>query len=58
MTVQYDARRDVLGWTVFDRLTGRAVVLGRAAQSGLPWFDADELADRLNRLGANCGVAS
>lgn len=57
MTVQFDARRDVLGWTVFDRLTGRAVVLGRSAQSGLSWIDADELADRLNRLGPGCGVA-
>ena len=56
MTVHYDARRDVLGWTVFERSTGRAIVLGRTAQSGLSWFDADELADRLNRRKLTCGL--
>ncbi|MFN3511552.1 MAG: hypothetical protein ACK41C_00790 [Phenylobacterium sp.] len=49
MTVQYDVRRDAEGWTVFDRWTGRAVVLARADQSGLSWAEADALADRLNR---------
>jgi hypothetical protein len=57
MTVQYDVRRDALGWTVFDRGGGQAIVLGRSAQAGLSWFDADELADRLNRRKLICGVA-
>ena len=56
MTAQYDVRRDALGWTVFDR-AGQTVMLGRTAQSGLSWFDADELADRLNRRKLSCGVA-
>jgi hypothetical protein len=49
MTVQYDTRRDDLGWTVFDRWTGRVVVLQGADQVGLPWADADDLVERLNR---------
>lgn len=49
MTVQYDTRRDRLGWTVFDRWTGRAVVIHGLEQSGLGWIDADELVERLNR---------
>jgi hypothetical protein len=49
MTMQYDARRDRHGWTVFDRWTGQSVVLDRALQSGLAWPDAEMLLDRLNR---------
>jgi len=49
LSVQYDTRRDSRGWTVFDRWTGHVVVLTGAAQSGLSWVDADELAERLNR---------
>ncbi len=49
MTVQYDTRRDDLGWTVFDRWTGQVVVLLGADQSGLPWTEADDLVGRLNR---------
>ena len=49
MAVQYDARRDDHGWTVFDRWTGRAVVLNGAEQDGLLWADADDLVERLNR---------
>jgi hypothetical protein len=49
MMVQFDTRRDGLGWTVFDRWTGQAVVLNGAEQIGLGWLDADELAERLNR---------
>jgi hypothetical protein len=49
MIIQYDARRDRLGWTVFDRWTGQVVVIQGAAQSALSWIDADELAERLNR---------
>ncbi len=49
MIVQFDARRDGNGWTVFDRWTGQAVVLNGAEQMGLGWIDADELVERLNR---------
>ena len=49
MAVQYDTRRDEHGWTVFDRWTGRAVVLHGGEQAGLPWAAAQELARRLNR---------
>jgi hypothetical protein len=49
MTVRYDARRDPRGWTVFDRWTGRIVVLRGAEQSGLDWTTADELIERLVR---------
>jgi hypothetical protein len=49
MIVQFDARRDDHGWTVFDRWTGQAVVLNGAEQMGLGWIDADELVERLNR---------
>lgn len=49
VTLQYEARRDAAGWTVFDRWTGRTVVLGARPQSGLPQAVADELAERLNR---------
>lgn len=49
MKVQFDTRRDPHGWTVFDRWTGRPVVVGRAVQQGLAFIDADDLAFRLNR---------
>jgi hypothetical protein len=48
MAVQYDTRRDEHGWTVFDRWTGRAVVLHGAEQAGLAWTAAQDLAKRLN----------
>ena len=49
MIVQYDTRRDSRGWTVFDRWTGRAVIIGGAEQTGLDWIAADELVERLLR---------
>lgn len=49
MTVQYDTRHDDLGWTVFDRSTGRIVALQGSDQSGLTWIEADDLVARLNR---------
>ena len=49
MAVQYDMRRDELGWTVFDRWTGRAVVLHGVEQAALSWTEASDLAARLNR---------
>jgi hypothetical protein len=51
MAIRYDARRDARGWTVFDRWTGRAVVVARAAQVGLTYVEAEQLAERLNRRG-------
>jgi hypothetical protein len=47
--VQYDCRRDAVGWTVFDRWTGRAVFVKGSEQIGLYWLEADELVERLNR---------
>jgi len=49
MPTQYDTQRDDRGWTVVDLLTGQPVIVGSAPQSGLPFLDADDLADRLNR---------
>ena len=49
MALQFDTRRDAKGWTVFDRWTGRAVILGPAAQEGLPFVAAADLAHKLNR---------
>ncbi len=47
--IQYDCRRDAQGWTVFDRWTGRTVIVERAEQCGLDWSAALDLARRLNR---------
>lgn len=49
MAVQYDTRRDEHGWTVFDRWTGRTVVLQGAEQAELAWTTAQDLVKRLNR---------
>lgn len=49
MVMRYDCRRDAVGWTVFDRWTGRAVIIGGAKQAGLDRAEADDLADRLNQ---------
>lgn len=49
MLIQFDCRRDDKGWTVFDRWTGRVVVLAGARQDGLLWADAENIAERLNR---------
>ena len=46
---QYDFRRDRIGWSVFDRWTGRVVILERAEQSALTFADARRLVQRLNR---------
>ncbi|MBB3893169.1 hypothetical protein GGQ61_003907 [Phenylobacterium haematophilum] len=48
MTLQYEARRDDAGWTVFDRWTGMTVVLNRVPLVGLPADLADEYVERLN----------
>ncbi|CAN7185585.1 hypothetical protein LJR164_000458 [Phenylobacterium sp. LjRoot164] len=48
MTLQYEARRDDAGWTVFDRWTGMIVILNRVRLVGLSAFLADEFVERLN----------
>lgn len=48
MPLQYEARRDEAGWTVFDRWTGMTVILDRAPLTGLPGVLADEFVERLN----------
>ena len=47
--MRYDMRPDRVGWTVFDIATGRPVVLGGQALTGLEEAAADELVDLLNR---------
>lgn len=54
MSKQFDMRRDAEGWTVFDRWTGEAVILGFAAQVGLTESQATDLADRLNDRHHGC----
>lgn len=49
MSLRYDLRRDMLGWTVFDRWTGKPVVLTGCLQSGMTWIEAEELIQRLRR---------
>lgn len=53
MANHYDIRRDGLGWTVFDRWTGMAVVLNWAAKSGLTYPEARDLAAMLNERGSS-----
>lgn len=48
MTLPFDCRRDAVGWTVFDRWTGRIVILDNVAQEGLPFSRAEETMRRLN----------
>ena len=51
MSGRYDLKRDSAGWTVFDRWTGRAVVLGLVPQIGLAFGNAEERVRELNRRG-------
>lgn len=48
MTAPFDCRRDAVGWTVFDRWTGKTVVLDGVAQRGLPFSQAEDTVQRLN----------
>ena len=48
MPLQYEARRDDAGWTVFDRWTGMTVILNRVRLAGLAAFMAEEIVERLN----------
>jgi hypothetical protein len=51
MSAHFDLRRDAAGWTVFDRWTGKTVVLGLTAQIGLAFANAEELVRKLNERG-------
>jgi hypothetical protein len=51
MSAHFDLRRDAAGWTVFDRWTGRPVVMGSVPQVGLDLPNAEELVRRLNQPG-------
>jgi hypothetical protein len=50
MTAQYDIRSEINGWTVFDIRTGSPAMINDVSQTGLPFEDADDLADLLNHL--------
>lgn len=49
MGARYAIRLDTEGWTVFDTLSDRAVVIGGRKQQALEFDDADKLAEKLNR---------
>jgi hypothetical protein len=50
MIVRYDIRPDADGWTIFDRRTQKPAVIEGFVPVGLPFEDADDLADLLNTL--------
>lgn len=50
MTARYDIRSESNGWTVYDTRTGSVAVINEVLQNGLPFEDADDLADLLNHL--------
>ncbi len=50
MTARYDIRSECNGWTVYDIRTGSTAVINDVPQNGLPFEDADDLADLLNHL--------
>ena len=50
MIVRFDIRPDDKGWTIFDRMTGEPAVVDGVSAVGLPYEEADDLADRLNTL--------
>lgn len=47
MAAQFDLRRDAAGWTVFDRWTGKTVIVERVLQEGLTWEEASDVLRRL-----------
>ncbi len=51
MAAHYDLKRDAAGWTVFDRWTGRAVVIVLVPQTGLAFASAEDLVRKLNSRG-------
>lgn len=50
MLVRYDIRPDPHGWTIYDRGTGRPVIVEGYVPSGLEHEDAEEIVDLLNTL--------
>jgi hypothetical protein len=50
MTARYDIRSESNGWTVYDIRTGSIALVNDVPQYGLPFEDADDLADLLNHL--------
>jgi hypothetical protein len=53
MSAHYDLKRDTAGWTVFDRWTGRPVVIALVPQVGLSFAAAVQVVDKLNRRGGD-----
>lgn len=51
MSAHFDVKRDAAGWTVFDRWTGKTVVIGLVPQVGLALANAEELMRKLNERG-------
>jgi len=51
MSAQFDLKRDTAGWTVFDRWTGKAVVIAFIPQVGLGFANAEALVRALNQRG-------
>ncbi|MET3527196.1 hypothetical protein [Phenylobacterium koreense] len=47
MAAQFDLRRDAAGWAVFDRWTGKTVIVERVLQEGLTWEEASDVVRRL-----------
>jgi hypothetical protein len=48
--MRYDMRADRTGWTVYDVVTGRPVVLDDVVLTGISFEDADSLVNLLNAL--------
>jgi hypothetical protein len=52
MAARYDIKPEGDSWTVYDTTTGLVAEVNDVVQVGLSLEDADDLADLLNRLGA------
>jgi hypothetical protein len=55
---KYDMRRDDRGWTVYVIETGLTVIVRCVPQIGLPFEEANDLVDGLNRLAGEADKAS
>ena len=49
MSKRFAIRLDPEGWTVFDRMSDRAVLIGARKQQALDFDLAERLAERLNK---------
>jgi hypothetical protein len=56
--MRYDMRPDAVGWTIFDVITGRPVVLEDVVLAELELEAADELVDLLNRADRKQAAAA